>query len=103
MSEKITVNVPHKLTILDAKARIDSGFEKIQQQISGVSLDMEQRWEGDCMHFSASAMGQKIAGQLHVFEEKVVVEVDLPWLMAKLAGGMREKLQKQTQILLEKK
>ena len=103
MSETITVTVPHRLTRLDARSRIDSGFAKVQEQIGGKGMQVEQEWHGDEMHFKAGAMGQSITGKLVVGDENVVINVDLPWLLTKIAGTVKEKLAKGTQVLLEKK
>ncbi len=103
MAEKITVNVPHKLTRETAKDRIESGFSKVQEQIAGKSVEIQQNWQGDNLLFSAGAMGQKITGKLTVFDDKVLIEVDLPWILAKLSGGIQDKLKKGTQLLLDKK
>ena len=103
MSEKITVNVPHRHTRMEAKQRIDSGFEQVQQQIGGKGVTVEQAWDGDVMGFVATTMGQKITGNLAVSDDQVTIEVDLPWFLAKLSGTVKEKLAKGTQLLLEKK
>jgi len=103
MAEKITVNVPHKLTPIDARNRIDSGFGKVQEQIGGKGVQVDQQWTGDRMDFTASTMGQKITGNLLIEDSSVKIEVDLPWFLAKLSGTVQEKLKKGTQILLEKK
>lgn len=103
MTEKITVNIPHKLTREAAKNRIESGFAKVQEQIAGKSVEVQQTWQGDILHFSAGAMGQKITGKLTVTDSNVLIEVDLPWILAKLSGGIQDKLKKGTQLLLEKK
>lgn len=103
MAEKITVNVPHKLTREEARSRIDSGFGKVQEQIAGKAVTVDQTWTGDSMAFSAGAMGQNITGSLHLQENNVLIEVDLPWFLAKLSETVSEKLKKGTQLLLEKK
>lgn len=103
MAEKITVNVPHKLSREDARDRIDSGFGKVQEQIAGKAVSVDQTWNGDSMAFTAGAMGQNITGTLHVQESNVLIEIDLPWFLAKLSGGIADKLKKGTQLLLDKK
>ncbi len=103
MAEKISVNVPHKLTREEARQRIDEGFGKVQQQIAGNSVNMEQNWHGDRMAFTAGAMGQTITGNLTVSDSNVRIELDLPWFLAKLSGGIQEKMKKGTTLLLEKK
>ena len=103
MAEKITVNVPHKLTVEDARNRIEQGFDTVQEQIAGKSVDVTQTWNGNAMSFTAGAMGQKLTGKLQVQDKNVLIEVDLPWFLAKLSTVVQEKLKKGTQLLLEKK
>lgn len=103
MAEKMTVNVPHKLTRDDARARIDAGFATVQEQIAGKSVEVTQTWQGDVMNFTAAIMGQSITGNLSVMDDHVLIEVNLPWFLAKLSGSVKEKLAKGTQLLLDKK
>jgi len=103
MAEKITVNVPHKLSRTEARARIDRGFGKVQQQIAGKSVNVSQNWNGDQMDFRAGAMGQSLTGKLSVKDNHVLIEVDLPWFLAKLSGIVEDKLKKGTTLLLDKK
>ena len=103
MAEKITVNVPHKHTRLEARTRIDQGFDKVQEQIGGKGVTVEQTWAGDRMDFVARAMGQKITGNLLVDDSQVRIDVDLPWMLKALSGTVQEKLKSGTQLLLEKK
>ena len=103
MAEKITVNVPHKHTRMEAKSRIEGGFEKAQQQIAGKGVSVEQEWNGDRMDFRAGMMGQKVTGNLVVTDDHVVIEVDLPWMLRALSGKVQEQLKSGTQLLLEKK
>ncbi|MEL7272336.1 MAG: polyhydroxyalkanoic acid system family protein [Pseudomonadota bacterium] len=103
MSEKITVNIPHKLGKDAARSRIENGFAKVQEQIVGKAVEVEQSWTNDRMDFAVGMMGQSVKGRLDVADNHVHVELDLPWLLAKLAGPIREKLTKGTQVLLEKK
>jgi len=103
MAEKITVNVPHKFTVLEARNRIDSNFPKFEKHLGSVGGQVKREWQSDVMTFSIGAMGQNLTGRLHVQESNILIEVDLPWLLAKLSGGLQDKLKKGAQILLEKK
>ena len=103
MAEKITVNVPHQHGRAGAKARIENGFSKVQEQIAGKGVNVEEQWSGDRMDFSAGAMGQRVTGNLVVTDEHVVIEVDLPWMLRALSGKVQEKLKSGTQLLLAKK
>ena len=101
MNEKITVRVPNKHTKAEARRRIEEGFHKVADQIGG-KAQLKQRWKGDTLTFTAAAMGQTIDGTLIVREDEVQIDVSLPWILAKLAGPISDKLAKNTQLLLDK-
>jgi hypothetical protein len=91
MAEPVKVDIPHKLGREAARARIAGGVGKLADMIPG-GRTVEQRWEGDTMHFGVSAMGQKVACRLDVFDDKVHAEVDLPPMLALFAGKVKDKL-----------
>ena len=104
MSEPLTIDVPHQLGVETARGRIENGFHKVTDALGGKGVTIEQSWAGDQMAFTAQAMGQSVDGHLTVFADKVHIEVRLPWLLAKLAGPLKERLAHETKtILLEKK
>ncbi|MEE9315332.1 MAG: polyhydroxyalkanoic acid system family protein [Rhizobiaceae bacterium] len=103
MSEKITIKVPHKLTRVEARNRIDKGFAKVQEQVAGKSVDVSQTWKGDCLSFKAGMMGQAVSGKLNVFDDHVKIEIAFPWFLAKLSSTIKDKMRKGTQLLLDKK
>lgn len=100
MPEPVTVDIPHKLGREAARARIAGGVGKIGSMFPGGGT-VEERWEGDTLHFTVSAMGQTVASRLEVFEERVHAVVDLPPMLALFANKIREKLQKEAPKLLE--
>jgi hypothetical protein len=55
------------------------------------------------MSFSAQALGQGISGRLDVLDNRVHMEVDLPLVLAMIADQIRGRLQREGQLLLEKK
>jgi hypothetical protein len=48
-------------------------------------------------------VGQSVAGRLDVLEEAVRMEVDLPPFFAMIADKVKGRLQKEGQLMLEKK
>jgi len=103
MAEKITLKVSHSLTLEEARQRIETGFEKVQQQALGKKVNLRQNWNGDEMDFEVGVMSQSITGTLLVGEKTVVIEINLPWFLAALSGSIEDKLHKSTQLLLDKK
>lgn len=103
MSKAITVNIPHELGRAEARRRIDEGFGRLFQQMGGTAGALTKSWEGDKLNFSLEAMGQAISGVIEVAETTVRLEVLLPNFLAMIAGKLKGRLQKEGQILLEKK
>ncbi|WP_066801208.1 polyhydroxyalkanoic acid system family protein [Sphingomonas soli] len=91
MADPVKVDIPHKLGREAARARLDGGIGKIAEVIPGAAT-VDQRWDGDTLHFAIAVMGQKLGCRLEVFDDKVHAEVDLPPMLALFAGKIREKL-----------
>jgi hypothetical protein len=106
VARPITVNIPHKLGKQEARRRIDEGFGRLRQQMSGgigFVATFQERWEGERLHFEGNGLGQKMTGRLDVFDDVVRVELDLPEILAAMADLITGRLQKEGQKLLEKK
>ena len=100
MSAPITVDIPHKQGRAALRARLDKGADKIAAMIPGGSV-VDHRWEGDSMHFTVSAMGQRVVSRLDLFDDRVHAVVDLPPLLALFADKIRAKLAKDGPSLLK--
>ena len=102
MSKAITVNIPHELGAAEAKRRIESGFDDLSRQLGGLG-GVTKSWQGDRMAFAFAAMGQAISGSIDVADRSIRLELLLPNLLAMMAGKLKGRLQKEGQLLLEKK
>lgn len=96
----LTVTIPHQLGRDEARRRIDEQATRLQSQHGGMLQRVEQRWEGDTMHFLLAAVGQSVTGTLRVAEQEVHLEVALPWMLAMLAGAVKAQIEKQGRDLL---
>lgn len=103
MAETINVEIPHRLTRLEARQRLEGGLQRMHEQMAGRAVDVEQEWSGDHLDFRAGLMGQTITGRLDVEDNCVRLELDLPWLLASIANTIKGKLKKEATLLLEKK
>lgn len=100
MSEPIIVEVPHTLGLAGARARVDGGIGKLADLFPGGAA-VDHRWEGDTLHFTVAAFGQRVASRLTVTADTVRAEVDLPPFLALFADKIRAKLAKEAPKLLE--
>lgn len=104
MKKPVVVTLPHQHTKGEATKRIREGVEKIKPQLAGLASTLNEEWLGDEMKFHMVMMKQEVSGRIHVMDNSVRVEVDLPWILAAIADKVRGQIEKKgSQILLEKK
>lgn len=103
MSEPLTASVPHRLGKDEALRRLKSGFARAEGQFGPLLAIEKQEWSGDTLSFQMRALGQTASGTITVMEERVLISLTLPWLLAKMAERLLPALRKQTTLLLEKK
>jgi len=103
MSKSITISIPHELGKAEARRRVDDGFSRLAGQFGGVADHVEKVWDADRLNFAIRALGQSITGRMDVSDALVRLEVDLPAFLAMIAGKLKGRLQKEGQLLLEKK
>jgi hypothetical protein len=101
--QPIRVTIPHQLGRVEARRRIEAGFGDLARNLGGSAGALTKTWDGDRMSFSVQALGQAISGSVDVADAAVTVDVLLPGFLAMIAGKVRGRLQKQGQLLLEKK
>ncbi|MDB5471237.1 MAG: polyhydroxyalkanoic acid system protein [Caulobacter sp.] len=104
MAKPLTITIAHQLGQAEARKRIEEGFGKIEQQLAGGGqAKVDKSWTGDTMNFTALAMGQTITGALHVLDDSIKLDIVLPGFLSMFAGKVKEKVEKEGQLLLEKK
>ena len=99
----VTITIPHQLGREEAKRRIMEQAAQLQSQHGSMLQRVEQRWDGDTLHFLVGAVGQSLSGTLRVAEQNVHLEVALPWMLALLAGTVKAQLEREGRKLLGQK
>lgn len=103
MAKPVSITVSHDLGREAALDRLRSGVDSIRDRLGLVRMQLvEERWEGDSLHFGVAALGQTVHGRLDIEEALVRVEVTLPWMLAIFAEKLKLGVEKQGRILLEK-
>ncbi len=102
MPAPLVVSIPHQLGREEASRRLKQGLSRAAAGLPVIKVD-EERWDGDCMIFRVSAMGQGAAGRVDVSDDHVRVEVTLPWLLQKFAQAAQLAIKNRGQLLLSKK
>ena len=103
MSTPVTISVPHKLGREEAVRRLKSGLSRMANNLGGIIKIEQEVWSGDRLTFQMQGLGQSAAGTIDVRDDSLLIEVTLPWLLAKIADQFIPKLKKEATLLLEKK
>ncbi len=85
MGKTVSVDVPHKLGVAEAKRRIQTGMAALQEKFGHHLAALDIVWTDDRANFTIGVMGQTIHGALEVFADCVRVSVELPWALALIA------------------
>ena len=103
MRETITVTIPHRLGKEEALRRIKNGIGEARITFASILAVKEETWSGDTLAFRVSALAQEVAGTVAVAEDRVKLDVELPWLLVKLAKVIAPAIKKEGTLMLEKK
>ncbi|HZZ42338.1 MAG TPA: polyhydroxyalkanoic acid system family protein [Tepidisphaeraceae bacterium] len=100
MAKSITVSIPHKVTREDAKRRVMSGLAEYKTKFATMA-QIDEHWTGDHMDLKATGMGQTVTARLDITDNAVVVQLDLPWMFAMMAGRIQGELETEGRKLLQ--
>ncbi len=103
MSKPLTVTIPHQLGRDEAKKRLEEGMGQARSYLTPVATSMDEHWTDDRMDFRVVALAQTVTGYIDVQDDCVNVEVQLPWALGLLANKVKDRLQQQGTLMLEKK
>ena len=100
MTQPIEVDLPHSLGKDEARRRIANNLHKLEQHIPG-GAQVQSGWTGDQLNLDIAAMGQSVAAQIDVMDNKVRLKVLLPPMLGMFSGLIQGVLQKKGSVLLE--
>lgn len=103
MSKPLVVVIPHQLGREEARKRLATGVEAMKAKFGHKVTSIDERWTGDQLDVDIKALGSSVVGGLNVADDHVRVEVQLPWLLAMIAEKAKGMIEKEGQLLLEKK
>ena len=102
MAEPLVITIPHKLGKEEALRRLKPALGTASQNFPALKVE-EEVWSNERMDFRVRTLGQVATGNVQVAEDKVRLEVTLPWLLHKFAEAVQKTISGQGRVLLEKK
>jgi hypothetical protein len=103
MSKPIVVSIPHRLGREEAVRRLKSGLERARTAFGSQFAVHQEHWSGDHLDLRIALFGQATEGTIDVAEDNIRIEVQLPWFIGMLADKAKALIQRQGQLMLEKK
>jgi hypothetical protein len=103
LAAPLVVIIPHSLGKGEASRRLKSGLAGIRTAFGGKLSVFEELWTEDHLEFRIGLFGQAATGAIDVADNHVRLAVQLPWMLAILAGRAKAIIQKQGQLMLDKK
>jgi hypothetical protein len=100
MASTITITAPHNLGVETAKKRLAERIEKLQREFVDKVAQSDVTWSGDVAAIRVAALGQTATAQMTVLSDMVKIEVQLPWLLAKLTGKVQEAISRNANDVL---
>ena len=102
MAAPLIISISHALGKEEALRRLQPGLKRMTAGLPVLTVEQEA-WSGDHMEFRIKALGQSASGAMDVADDYVRIELRLPWLLQRLAEGIRDTIQARGRILLENK
>jgi hypothetical protein len=103
MSKPIVVSIPHRLGREEAAHRLKTGLQRMRSNFGGTFSVIQENWSGDHLDLQLAMLGQTTSGMIDVADDHVRITVELPWLLGMVADKARGLIEKQGQLMLEKK
>jgi hypothetical protein len=88
MASPMQFDIPHSLGREEAKRRIERGIPKLGQHIPGGG-EVQAVWPTPYeLQMGISAMGQKVAADLVIEEDRIRANVAVPLMLSMMAGAI---------------
>ncbi len=93
------LQIPHKTDKQQAMLRVRNGLNDVRSKLGDQATIHEERWDGDTLHFDATAQGQRISGTLKVEDKDLVIDAKLPLMLRLFEGRIEKQIMEQVSQL----
>ena len=94
------VQISHKSTKYAAITKVKHALEDARPKAkeNGVEI-LEERWEGDTLHFTVALQGKEVTGTLQINDTHFIVDAKLPLLWRIFEGKIEQMIAEQAKLL----
>ena len=98
------IALPHDLGREEVRRRLRERSHEIADHIPGGVASVGTAWQGeDQMQLTVNALGQKVVGDIEIFDQQLVLEVELPAALSFVKPVIEGAIRSNATKLLEKK
>jgi hypothetical protein len=94
------VSIPHKFSQIEAVTRVRKVLNESRSKLADHLTDVDERWEGNTLHFAFTAQKQHISGSLEVKDKTFELYAKLPMMMRLFEGRIEKMIQEQAGAML---
>jgi Putative polyhydroxyalkanoic acid system protein (PHA_gran_rgn) len=100
MSEPVSIDLPHRLGVAEAKRRISANAGRIAGHLPA-GAQVSSVWDGDRLKLEVAALGQRVEASVEVLDTVARITVLLPPALAFFGKAIEAGLRKTGGALLE--
>ena len=94
------VSVAHRLRTGEAKERLEAGLVSMLERFGDSVSNVSREWDGDTARFSFRAQGFKIKGRMELSDDRVTVDLRLPFAARLFQGRIRAEVEGELDRML---
>jgi hypothetical protein len=94
------VSIPHKYSQIEAVTRVKKVLNESRSKLAAHLSDVEEKWEGNMLHFAFTAQKQHISGTLDVKDKAFDLYAKLPLTLRLFEGRIEAMIQEQAGQML---
>jgi hypothetical protein len=94
------VSIPHKYSQIEAVTRVKKILNESRSKLAAHLTDVEEKWEGNTLHFAFTAQKQHISGTLEVKDKAFDLYAKLPLALRLFEGRIEAMIQEQAGHML---
>src|SRR5260370_40418328 len=94
------ISVPHRIDKASVRKRIEERLHQMLATYGHYLSEVEHRWEGDRLVFSAKAKGMKTNGTVDITDNDVIIDGKLPLLARPFEPRIKSTIEKHAETMV---